>query len=115
MDGSVIGTGNAIVEWNLERHVGAVSSDPIRLDIVPGHPHVPRAPEKSPAWTSLRKSYEALAPTTSSAPRRTAARRFDASWVSVIGHLTQVGPAPAAAVRSTRTGTSSARCRTASA
>jgi 2-aminophenol/2-amino-5-chlorophenol 1,6-dioxygenase alpha subunit len=61
--------------------------------IVPGQPHVLLAPEKSPAWASLRASYEAVG-------REIAASDaelilvYSTQWFSVIGHLFQTDPAP---------------------
>ena len=61
--------------------------------IVPGQPHVLLAPEKSPAWASLRASYEAVG-------REIAASGaelilvYSTQWFSVIGHLFQTDPAP---------------------
>ena len=61
--------------------------------IVPGQPHVLLAPEKSPAWASLRASYEAVG-------REIAASDaelilvYSTQWSSVIGHLFQTDPAP---------------------
>lgn len=61
--------------------------------IVPGQPHVLLAPEKSPAWASLRASYEAVG-------REIAVSGaelilvYSTQWFSVIGHLFQTDPAP---------------------
>jgi 2-aminophenol/2-amino-5-chlorophenol 1,6-dioxygenase alpha subunit len=65
----------------------------VSAHIVPGHPHILLTPERSPAWTSLRQHYEAMA-------RDIASRDadllllFSTQWVSVIGHLMQADPAP---------------------
>src|SRR4051812_34129930 len=71
-----------------------ISGHPVvAAHLVPGHPHVLLAPEKSPGWTSLRKSYEALAQEIA----RTEADLllvYSTQWVSVIGHLMQADPAP---------------------
>jgi 2-aminophenol/2-amino-5-chlorophenol 1,6-dioxygenase alpha subunit len=61
--------------------------------IVPGQPHVALASDRSPAWASLRASYEAVG--------REIARSgaeliliYSTQWFSVIGHLMQVDPKP---------------------
>jgi 2-aminophenol/2-amino-5-chlorophenol 1,6-dioxygenase alpha subunit len=61
--------------------------------IVPGLPHPLLAPEKSPAWTTIRKAYDQA---------REAIARSDADllvlystqWFSVIGHQIQADPNP---------------------
>jgi 2-aminophenol/2-amino-5-chlorophenol 1,6-dioxygenase alpha subunit len=71
----------------------AASHPVISAHLVPGHPHVLLAPERSPGWASLRRSYEALAGEIA----RTDADvllLFSTQWVSVIGHLMQADPNP---------------------
>jgi 2-aminophenol/2-amino-5-chlorophenol 1,6-dioxygenase alpha subunit len=65
----------------------------VSAHIVPGHPHILLAPERSPGWASLRRSYEALAQEIA----RTEADLlllYSTQWVSVIGHLFQADPKP---------------------
>lgn len=61
--------------------------------LVPGQPHPLLAPEKSPGWASLRKSYEAMGREI----ERSGAELllvYSTQWFSVIGHLFQVHPSP---------------------
>ena len=65
----------------------------VSAHIVPGHPHILLTPERSPAWTSLRKSYEKLGEEIA----RTDADLlllYSTGWTSVIGHLFQADPKP---------------------
>jgi 2-aminophenol/2-amino-5-chlorophenol 1,6-dioxygenase alpha subunit len=65
----------------------------VSAHIVPGHPHILLAPDRSPAWASLRRSYDALA---ADIARQDAdvLLVFSTQWVSVIGHLMQADPNP---------------------
>jgi 2-aminophenol/2-amino-5-chlorophenol 1,6-dioxygenase alpha subunit len=62
--------------------------------IVSGQPHPLLAPEKSPAWGSLRRSFDAVGREI----ERSGAEIvlvYSTQWFSVIGHLFQVDPKPA--------------------
>lgn len=70
------------------------SSHPVvAAHIVPGHPHILLAPERSPGWTSLRKSYQALAADIAAA-EADVLLVYSTGWVSVIGHQMQADPNP---------------------
>jgi 2-aminophenol/2-amino-5-chlorophenol 1,6-dioxygenase alpha subunit len=61
--------------------------------IVPGQPHPLLAPDKSPAWASLRASYEAVGREIASSGAELILV-YSTQWFSVIGHLFQIDPAP---------------------
>src|SRR5687768_15346171 len=61
--------------------------------IVPGQPHIYLAPDKSPAWGSLRRAYEAVGREIANSGAELLLV-YSTQWFSVIGHLMQVDPNP---------------------
>jgi len=64
-----------------------------RALIVPGMPHILLAPDQSPGWASLRKSYDAVR-TDLEASDAELILYFSTQWLSVIGYLFQANPKP---------------------
>ncbi len=61
--------------------------------VVPGLPHVLLAPEKSPAWNSLRKSFDEVKRDIESSDAEMILY-FSTQWLSVLGYLFQTDPNP---------------------
>jgi 2-aminophenol/2-amino-5-chlorophenol 1,6-dioxygenase alpha subunit len=61
--------------------------------IVPGMPHPLLAPERSPAWTSLRASFERVREEVQAA-EADLLLLYSTQWTSIIGHQIQADPAP---------------------
>jgi 2-aminophenol/2-amino-5-chlorophenol 1,6-dioxygenase alpha subunit len=65
----------------------------LKAYIVPGQPHPLLAPEKSPGWASLRRSFEAVGREIEKSGAELLLV-YSTQWFSVIGHLFQVDPQP---------------------
>jgi 2-aminophenol/2-amino-5-chlorophenol 1,6-dioxygenase alpha subunit len=61
--------------------------------IVPGMPHPLLAPERSPAWSSLRASYETVRREIESTDADLLLL-YSTQWISIIGHQIQADPTP---------------------
>ena len=83
--GTIIGTGNAIMEWPCRNWVLDLAGEVIKSLIVPAHPHPVLCPEKNEGWQKIRDAYDNA---------RKQIEESDADliiiystlWPSVIGH-----------------------------
>ena len=66
----------------------------LRAYLVPGQPHPLLAPDQSPGWSSLRRSFEAIGKQIATSGAELILI-YSTQWFSVIGHLFQVDPKPA--------------------
>lgn len=61
--------------------------------VVPGLPHVLLAPEKSPGWSKLRKSFDVVRQEIETSDAEMILY-FSTQWLSVLGYLFQADPSP---------------------
>jgi 2-aminophenol/2-amino-5-chlorophenol 1,6-dioxygenase alpha subunit len=71
----------------------SVGGGVVRGYIVPGMPHPLLAPEQSPAWSSLRASFERVRREIESTPADLLLL-YSTQWISIIGHQIQADPEP---------------------
>ena len=94
--GTIIGTGNAIVEWPVYRQkegIGLSNGEIVESFVVPVHPHTVLAPEQNAGWQKLRDAYDDAAKIIAESGADLIII-YSTTWPSIIGHQIQSDPNP---------------------